>query len=102
MRRASRSAVAQALQSSGMIAPPAAQLQCLVAVDAQAFNRERRMKCFPFVAVSLYVASLAACSYKEERVVQPAPAPAAVTAVPAGSVVYTQPAPTTTTVYPTR
>jgi hypothetical protein len=60
------------------------------------------MKCFPFVAVSLYVASLTACSYKEERVVQPAPAPPVVTPAPAGSVVYTQPAPATTTVYTTR
>jgi hypothetical protein len=59
------------------------------------------MKCFPFVAVSVCVASLAACSIKEERVVQPAPA-AVVTPVPPGSVVYTQPAPATTTVYTTR
>jgi hypothetical protein len=62
------------------------------------------MRWFPFVAVSLCVASLAACSFKEERVVQPAPAPApaVVTPAPPGSVVYTQPAPTTTTVYTTR
>ena len=60
------------------------------------------MKCFQFVAVTVCVASLAACSFKEERVVQPAPAPAVVTPVPAGSVVYTQPAPATTTVYTTR
>jgi hypothetical protein len=60
------------------------------------------MKCFSFVAISLCVASLAACSFKEERVVQPAPAPAVVTPAPPGSVVYTQPTPTTTTVYPTR
>jgi hypothetical protein len=33
------------------------------------------MKCFPVFAVSVCVASLAACSIKEERVVQPAPAP---------------------------
>ena len=58
------------------------------------------MKCCTFVAVSLCVASLAACSFKEERVVQPAPA--VVTPAPPGSVVYTQPAPTTTTVYTTR
>ena len=60
------------------------------------------MKCFPIVAVSVCVASLAACSIKEERVVQPAPAPAVVTPVAPGSVVYTQPAPATTTVYTTR
>jgi hypothetical protein len=62
------------------------------------------MKCFPVFAVSVCVASLAACSIKEERVVQPAPAPApaVVTPVPAGSVVYTQPAPAATTVYTTR
>ena len=82
MRRASRSAVAQALQSSGIMAPRSAQLQCILSVDsAQAFDRERAaMKCFPFVAVSLCVASLTACSFKEERVVQPAPA--VVTSVP--------------------
>ena len=62
------------------------------------------MKCFPVVVVSACVASLAACSFREERVVQPAPAPAAtvVTPAPAGSLVYTQPAPATTTVYTTR
>jgi hypothetical protein len=60
------------------------------------------MKCFPFVTLSVCVASLAACSVKEERIVQPAPAPAVVTPTPAGSVVYTQPAPATTTVYTTR
>jgi hypothetical protein len=60
------------------------------------------MKCFQFVAISVCVASLAACSFREERVVQPAPAPAVVTPVPAGSVVYTQPVPATTTVYTTR
>ena len=62
------------------------------------------MKCFQFVAISVCVASLAACSFKEERVVQPAPAPApaVVTPVPAGSVVYSQPVPATTTVYTTR
>jgi hypothetical protein len=60
------------------------------------------MKCFQFFALSVCVTSLAACSVKEERVVQPAPAPAVVTPAPAGSVVYTQPAPATTTVYTTR
>jgi len=60
------------------------------------------MKCLPFVAVSVCVASVVACSIKEERVVQPAPPPAVVTPVPPGSVVYTQPAPATTTVYTTR
>jgi hypothetical protein len=60
------------------------------------------MKCFPFVALSICVTSLAACSVKNERVVQPAPAATVVTPAPAGSVVYTQPAPATTTVYTTR
>lgn len=60
------------------------------------------MKYLPIVAVAL-VASLGACSIKEERVVQqPAPA-ATVVATPAtpGTVVYTDPAPATatTTVY---
>ena len=43
------------------MAPRSAQLQCILAVDsAQAFDRERAaMKCFPFVAVSLCVASAA-------------------------------------------
>lgn len=57
---------------------------------------------FPMLAIAL-VASLAACSIKEERTVQQ-PAPAAVVATPApGNVVYTDPAApataTTTTVY---
>ena len=60
------------------------------------------MKSLAFVAASVCVASLAACSVKEERVVQPAPTPTVVTPAPAGSVVYTQPAPATTTVYTTR
>jgi hypothetical protein len=60
------------------------------------------MKCLPFVAVSVCVTSVVACSIKEERVVQPAPAPAVVTPAPSNSVVYTQPAPATTTVYTTR
>jgi hypothetical protein len=60
------------------------------------------MKCFPFFALSFCVASLAACSIKEERVVQPAPAAAVVTPVPADTVVYAQPTPPTTTVYTTR
>ncbi|HEY2612910.1 MAG TPA: hypothetical protein VK681_04375 [Reyranella sp.] len=60
------------------------------------------MKSLPIVAVAL-VASLGACSIKEERVVQqPAPA-STVVATPAtpGTVVYTDPAPATatTTVY---
>jgi len=63
------------------------------------------MKCFPIVALALAVgASVAACEYKEQRTVQqPASATVVATPVPAGSVVYTQPAPTTTTtVYTTR
>jgi hypothetical protein len=59
------------------------------------------MKYLSLAAVAL-VASLSACSIKEERTVQqPAPA-AAVVATPApGTVVYTDPAPatSTTTVY---
>ena len=54
----------------------------------------------PLAAVAL-VASLGACTIKEERTVQQ-PAPATVVATPApGTVVYTDPAPTTstTTVY---
>jgi hypothetical protein len=60
------------------------------------------MKCFPIIAASVCGVGLAACSIKQERTVQPAPAaaPAVVTPAPAGSVVYTQPA--TTTVYTTR
>jgi hypothetical protein len=52
------------------------------------------------VALAL-VASATACEYKEQRTVQqPAPAATVVaTPAPAGSVVYTQPAPATTTVY---
>jgi hypothetical protein len=60
------------------------------------------MKILPIVAVGVCVASLAACTVREERVVQPAPAAAVVTPAPPGSVVYTQPAPATTTVYTTR
>jgi hypothetical protein len=62
------------------------------------------MKVFPFVVLSVCVTSLGACSVKNERVVQPAPAATVVTPAPAGSVVYTQPAPVpaTTTVYTTR
>jgi hypothetical protein len=60
------------------------------------------MKCLPFVAASVSLAALAACSIREERVVQPAPAPAVVTPAPPGTVVYTQPTPATTTVYTTR
>ena len=58
------------------------------------------MKSLPLLAVVL-VASLGACSIKETRTVQQ-PAPAAVVATPApGTVVYTDPAPSTstTTVY---
>jgi hypothetical protein len=58
------------------------------------------MKYLPLVAAAL-VASLGACSIREERTVQQ-PAPAAVVATPApGTVVYTDPAPATatTTVY---
>jgi hypothetical protein len=60
------------------------------------------MKFFPFVVFIVCVTSLGACSVKNERVVQPAPATTVVTSPPAGSVVYTQPAPATTTVYTTR
>jgi hypothetical protein len=60
------------------------------------------MKYLPIVAVAL-VASLGACSIKEERTVQqPAPAATVVaTPVAPGTVVYTDPAPATatTTVY---
>jgi hypothetical protein len=60
------------------------------------------MKHLPIVAVVL-VASLGACSIKEERTVQtPAPSAAVVTTPAApGTVVYTDPAPATatTTVY---
>jgi hypothetical protein len=58
------------------------------------------MKYFPIIAAAL-VASMGACSIKEERTAQQ-PAPAAVVATPApGTVVYTDPAPATatTTVY---
>jgi hypothetical protein len=58
------------------------------------------MKYLPIVAAAL-VASLGACSIKEERTVQQ-PAPATVVATPSpGTVVYTDPAPATatTTVY---
>jgi hypothetical protein len=63
-------------------------------------SRSVVMKYLPLAAVAL-VASLGACSIKEERTVQQ-PAPATVVATPApGTVVYTDPAPatTTTTVY---
>ena len=60
------------------------------------------MKSLPIIAAVVCGAGLAACSVRQERIVQPAPAPAVVTPVPAGSVVYTQPAPATTTVYTTR
>ena len=58
------------------------------------------MKYLPLAAVAL-VTSLAACTIKEERTFQ-LPAPATVVATPApGTVVYTDPAPatSTTTVY---
>jgi hypothetical protein len=63
------------------------------------------MKYVPMIVALAVAASVMACEYKEERVVQqPAPAPAAVVAAPAppGSVVYTPSAPATTTVYTTR
>jgi hypothetical protein len=63
------------------------------------------MKYVPMIVALAVAASVMACEFKEERVVQqPAPAPAAVVAAPApaGSVVYTPPAPATTTVYTTR
>jgi hypothetical protein len=60
------------------------------------------MKYLPIIAVAL-VASLGACSIKEERTIQqPAPSAAVVTTPAApGTVVYTDPAPATatTTVY---
>jgi hypothetical protein len=60
------------------------------------------MKLFPMIVALAVVTSVTACEYKEQRTVQqPALAPAAVVATPAppGSVVYTPPAPATTTVY---
>jgi hypothetical protein len=59
------------------------------------------MKFFPMIVALAVVGSLTACEYKEQRTVQqPAPAPATVAApAPPGSVVYTPPAPATTTVY---
>ena len=59
------------------------------------------MKYLPIAAVAL-VASLGGCSIKEERTVQrPAPAAAVVATLAPGTVVYTDPAPatSTTTVY---
>ena len=55
------------------------------------------MKYYPVLAIAC-VAALAACSVKEERVVQPAPVAAStVVATPApAATVYTTPAPTTT------
>jgi hypothetical protein len=63
------------------------------------------MKYVLMIVAPAVAASVTACEYREQRVVeQPAPAAAAVVAapVPAGSVVYTPPAPATTTVYTTR
>lgn len=67
------------------------------------------MKRLSVIAVAFTVVGVAlgACTVREERVVQPAPAPTqtVVTPVPPGSVVYTRPAEpttTTTTVYPGR
>jgi hypothetical protein len=59
------------------------------------------MKYYPVIAIAC-VAALAACSIKEERVVQqPAPVASTVVATPApAATVYTTPAPaSTTTVY---
>jgi hypothetical protein len=60
------------------------------------------MKCFPAIAAAVCGLGLVACSVKSERTVQQPVTPAVVTPAPAGSVVYTQPAPATTTVYTTR
>lgn len=62
------------------------------------------MKYLPTIAVAVFcMASAAACSVKEERVVQqPAPVATVVTPVPAGTVVTSQPVPATTTVYTNR
>jgi hypothetical protein len=63
------------------------------------------MKCFPIIAAAVCSVGLAACTIREERTVQaPAPVPAVVTPAPGDTVVYTQPAPatTTTTVYTNR
>jgi hypothetical protein len=58
------------------------------------------MKSFPSVGAAVVcLAAMVGCSRTERTVVQPAPA-AVVTPVPAGTVVTTQPAPTT--VYTTR
>src|SRR5205814_7833178 len=54
------------------------------------------MKYYPVLAIAC-VAALAACSIKEERVVQPAPVASTVVATPApAATVYTAPAPVTT------
>ena len=58
----------------------------------------------PFVILACLSTSIlvSACSFREERVVQPAPATAAVVAPAPSSVVYTAPPATTTTVYTNR
>lgn len=62
------------------------------------------MKSLSILATAAAIAGLAsACSVKSETVERPAPARTTVTTAPApGTVVYTDPAPSTTTVYTTR
>jgi hypothetical protein len=61
------------------------------------------MKGFPIIAAAVCGVGLAACTIREERTVQvPTPVPAVVTPAPGDTVVYTQPAPVTTTVYTNR
>ena len=58
----------------------------------------------PFVILACLSTSIlvSACSFREERVVQPAPATAAVVAPAPSSVVYTDTPATTTSVYTNR
>jgi hypothetical protein len=56
------------------------------------------MKSFSIVAAAVCGVGLVACTIREERTVQvPPPAAAVVTPAPGDTVVYTQPAPVTTT-----
>ncbi len=57
------------------------------------------MKYLPLLAVAC-IASLAACEYREQTTVRPAPAATAVvTPVPTGAAIVTTPTASTTTVY---
>ncbi len=57
------------------------------------------MKYLPLLAVAC-IASLAACEYREQTTVRPAPAATAVvTPVPTGTAIVTTPTASTTTVY---